>query len=123
MDRGFLSNISQSGREGKIDADFNDVRRLQIMTDKLKQLIHLLELNLEVCRRLNIFYNRIASASAPETARSFRQYETMMENATFKLETHALQLKTMVSRAGGVTSMVCTLKKQRDMPLLTCDLI
>ncbi|KAF1845215.1 uncharacterized protein K460DRAFT_416511 [Cucurbitaria berberidis CBS 394.84] len=106
MDRGFFSNVKRATREGVIDTNFDDIRSLQIMTDKLKRLVHLLELNKTVCQRLQTFFDRMKPTSLEETASFLCQYEMMMGNCMFQIETHALQLTTMVSRAEGVGSMI-----------------
>lgn len=107
MDRGFFSSINQPVVErGKIDADFGDMRRLQIMIDKFKRLVHLLALNRQVCKRLRDFFNRVKTMSPKETDGAFCQFENMMENCTFRFETHSSQLTSLVSRAEGIGSMV-----------------
>lgn len=106
MDRGFFSNLKQSVQQGKIDADFNDIRRLQIMTDKFKRLIHLLDLNRHVCKRLRAFFDCVKPLSPQEIGGSFGQDKNMMENCIFRFETHTSQLKSLVSRAEGIGSMV-----------------
>ncbi|PVH74946.1 hypothetical protein DL98DRAFT_658401 [Cadophora sp. DSE1049] len=106
MDRGFFSNLRKPARPGKIDADFGDIRSLQIMTDKLKKLIHLLNLNKALCNRLQLFFERVKLASSQNTTILFCQHETMMENYLFQNETHTSQLKSIVSRGEGVGSLI-----------------
>ncbi|KAH8592032.1 hypothetical protein B0O99DRAFT_597651 [Bisporella sp. PMI_857] len=106
MDRGFSSNRQQSNRDGIITVDFSDIRSLQIMTDKLKRLIHLLNLNKNLCEHLSAFFGRVKSLSPPQLAGSFCQYEIMIENYSFQNETHISRLESIVSRAQGVGSLI-----------------
>lgn len=106
MDRGFLSDVLQDSGEGKLNVEFSDVRQLQIMTDKMKRLVHQLELNCTVCQRLRSFFTRLTANLTLDVAETFRQSEVMLENIIFQQETHTSRLKIMVERATGVTSMV-----------------
>jgi hypothetical protein len=106
MDRGFFSTLQQPVRDGTITVDFGDIRSLQIMTDKLRRLIHLLKLNSNLCEHLKAFFNHVKSLSPPQMAASFCQYEIMIENYGFQNETHILRLESIVSRAQGVGSLV-----------------
>lgn len=106
MDRGFFSNLKTQTRPGQIDTDFKDIRSLQIMTDKLKRLVHLLKLNKNLCRRVQGFFECVRSASPPSASRSIYQYEDVMENYFFQNETHTSQLESIMSRAEGVGSLV-----------------
>lgn len=110
MDRGFLSNIEPPDRDGVIGAAFRDVRQLQIMTDKLKQLVHLIELNRRVCEGLDALSKRMLSRSRTETVTSFQTYETMMGNCMFQLETNISRLKSMITRADGVSSFLSAIR-------------
>ncbi len=106
MDRGFSSNLQQSVRDGAITVDFSDIRSLQILTDKLKRLLHLLKLNRNLSKHLQAFFDHVKSLSSPQIAGSFRQYEIMMSIYDFKSETHISQLDSVISRAQGVASLV-----------------
>lgn len=105
-DRGFLSNHEQPVQPGKIDVTFDDIRQLQMMTDKFKRLIHLLDLNKQVCERLRAFFKRIKPRSPEQTAVTFEQYDDMMENCISRFTTPMLQLNSLISRAEGIGSMV-----------------
>lgn len=116
MDRGFFSNTNQPAAAGTTDADFSDMRQLQLMTDKLKRLIHLLELNSNICQRLRMFFSRIASSTTVgENPHAVQDGEDVLEDCEFQLKVHASRLKTLVGRAEGVTSMVLSLQTSNGM--------
>lgn len=115
MDRGFSSTLQQPVRDGTITVDFSDIRSLQIMTDKLKRLIHLLKLNRNLCEHLKAFFNHVKSLSSPQIAESFCQYEIMIENYVFQNETHISRLDSIVSRAQGVGSLVSLVPNSRPL--------
>lgn len=109
MDRGFSSSFQQPSREGAISAEFSDIRTLQILTDKLKRLIHTLKLNRNLCDHLMAFSTRLKLLSSHEHANSFSQFDIMMDNYLYQNETHILQLETLVNRSQGVGSLVSPL--------------
>ncbi|KAF2827276.1 hypothetical protein CC86DRAFT_405410 [Ophiobolus disseminans] len=108
MDRGCFSNLSEPSEvgEGMNDVSFGDIRQLQIMTDKLEKLKHLLELNSSTCERLQTLFDRIAFGSATGTDQSVREGDDNIKNCIFELDRHASRLKTLLKRAGGIKSMV-----------------
>jgi len=111
MDRGFFSNLQQSKRHGIITVDFSDVRSLQILTDKVKRLIHLLKLNKNLCDHLRAFFNRLKLVVPLEMKESFLQHEIMIENYYFQTEIHISRLESIVSRAQGVGTLVSIILK------------
>ncbi|OCL06759.1 hypothetical protein AOQ84DRAFT_389976 [Glonium stellatum] len=58
-ERGFLTNIKGPTAEGDIEADFSDIRSLQVLADKLCQLCHILGLNVQFELLLSGFACRI----------------------------------------------------------------
>jgi hypothetical protein len=106
MDRGFLADLTPAGEEGSINAEFGDIRRLQILTDKLKRLAHILQLNSSICRQLQSFYRQVSTVPLPEAILVSCAHNVVMENCVFELDSHTARVRTLVGRAEGVGSMV-----------------
>jgi hypothetical protein len=106
MDRGFLTDLTHTTEEGRITAEFGDIRRLQILTDKLKRLTHIMQLNSSICRQLQAFYKQISAVPTPEAMLVSCTHNTVMENCVFELNTHTARVRTLVERAEGIGSMV-----------------
>ncbi|KAH7094942.1 hypothetical protein FB567DRAFT_574833 [Paraphoma chrysanthemicola] len=106
MDRGLFSNITPVAGEGRINADFGDIRLLQVMTDKLKRLFHILQLNVSLCQRLQAFLSHIYSLSNRDAATGSHSQDTLFDNCIFHLETQRARVKSMISRADGIGSMI-----------------
>jgi hypothetical protein len=95
-----------SHQEGNIDTDFSDIRKLQIMTDKLRRIVHILQLNSNICRQLYAFHKRVSLASPPEVAVSANSYSETVNNCIFELDTQAARARTLVDRAEGMGRLV-----------------
>ncbi|KAH7085296.1 hypothetical protein BKA63DRAFT_499329 [Paraphoma chrysanthemicola] len=106
MDRGLFSNITPAAGEGRINADFGDIRLLHVMTDKLKRLLHILELNISLCQRLQAFSARICADSNRNVASRSHSQDAIFNNCIFNLETQSARVKSMISRADGIGSMI-----------------
>ncbi|EMD91849.1 hypothetical protein COCHEDRAFT_1154873 [Bipolaris maydis C5] len=52
VDRGFFTNVKELHDEGDVQADFSDLRKLHILTDKLLRLAHILKMNIRLGRQL-----------------------------------------------------------------------
>lgn len=108
MDKGFFTNINRQPKEGDIEADFSDTRRLHILTDKLRRLTHLLSLNIEVGMRLQDFMRRICKASPPNKSLTpaFGDFDSDLDLFLFQHRTHQARIKSMLQRADGIGSLV-----------------
>jgi hypothetical protein len=59
VDKGFFSNLKGLQVEGDITADFSDIRKLQILEDKISRLGQILRLNIRLGRKLDDVVVRI----------------------------------------------------------------
>jgi len=121
MDRGFFLSTKRPTGSGKLDADFETIRSVQILTDKLRRLIHILRLNGNVCSRLQGFFHRLALQSPPEMIPYFGQCENMFDSFRFQTETHILQLESVLSRVLGIRSLVGAVSVKSLLRCLTWD--
>lgn len=118
MDRSFSSFIQQKSREGAITVDFADIRSLQILTDKLKRLLHLLRLNISLIEQLNAFFIRVKVCLPPDEDGISLPYEAMMQNYGFQIHTHIARLESLTDRAKGVGSLVSIVVEAVELCLL-----
>lgn len=104
MDRSFSSSGNQEPAEGGITVEFADIRSLQILTDRLKCLSHLLRLNISLKERLDAFFVCVKASLAPDDASM--QYETMMQNYGQQTQINISRIELLIDRAKGVSLLV-----------------
>ncbi|RDI89462.1 hypothetical protein Vi05172_g3 [Venturia inaequalis] len=101
MDRSFSSSGNQAPAKGCITVEFADIRSLQILTDRLKCLSHLLRLNIGLKERLDAFFVCVKASLAPDDASM--QYETMMQNYGQQTQINISRIELLIDRAKGVS--------------------
>lgn len=104
MDRGFFTNIN-SQLEGDIEIDFLDIRKVQLITDKVRRLLQILHLNATVVEQMERSIGRIKKYS-PNLNATFEALESTMEMFILQHRTHSSRLQTMVDRAQGISGLV-----------------
>lgn len=119
VDRGFYTNIRGPSHDGDIDADFSDIRKLQILTDKLRRLSHVLRMNTEIGLAIQDFARRLRAAwggsvSGEEGAR-FDDFDVVIEQFLFQHRTHKGRIDSVLERADGISSLVRTILNFRDV--------
>jgi len=92
--------------EGDIEADFSDIRKLQILTDKLRKLVQILQLNIDLAAQLKKAFVRIRSISNPEMSASFDEVDCRLDQFTFQQDTASNRIKGLIGRADGISSLV-----------------
>lgn len=118
VDRGFYTNIRGPSHDGDIDADFSDIRKLQILTDKLRRLSHVLHINTEVGLAIRDFARRLRAAwgaiSEDEMAK-FEEFDSGVEMFLFQHRTHKSRIDSILERADGISTLVRTILNFRDV--------
>lgn len=118
VDRGFYTNIRGPSHDGDIDADFSDIRKLQILTDKLRRLAHVLHMNMEIGLAIQDFARRLrvtwGSISEEEVAK-FEEFDSVIEQFLFQHRTHKSRIDSILERADGISSLVRTILNFRDV--------
>lgn len=92
---------------GDIEADFSDIRKLQILTDKLRKLVQILQLNIDLAARLQKDFMRIRGFSNPELSATYDDFDCKMDQFTFQQHTSNNRIKGLIARADGISSLVC----------------
>ncbi|OWP00039.1 hypothetical protein B2J93_8610 [Marssonina coronariae] len=134
VDRGFYTNVRGPAHDGDIDADFSDIRRLQILTDKLQRLSHVLHMNTQVGLAVQDFARRLraAWAGAPPAggggggggaaageeaaaAARFEDFDASVEMFLFQHRAHRARIDSILQRADGISGLVRTILNFRDV--------
>lgn len=108
MDRSFYAKLTDPAY-GNLDVDFSDVQKLQILTDKLHQISHILTLNINVGIQIQRFARRLKSAWLPLDFTSnwaFDECEVKMEEFLFAHRTHKGRIDSMLERSRGISGLV-----------------
>jgi hypothetical protein len=92
--------------EGDIEADFSDIRKLQILTDKLRKLVQILQLNIDLAAQLKKAFVRIRNISNPELSAVFDEFDCKMDQFAFQQDTANNRIKGLIARADGISSLV-----------------
>jgi hypothetical protein len=92
--------------EGDIEADFSDIRKLQILTDKLRKLVQILQLNIDLAAQFKKAFVRIRSISNPELLASFDEVDCRMDQFSFQQDTSSNRIKGLIARSDGISSLV-----------------
>jgi hypothetical protein len=106
VDRGFYTNIKGPELEGDIQADFSDIRKLQIFADKLRKLVQILQLNIDLGAQVKSSMRRIQGASAESFSPAFDEMDSKLDLFLFQHRTHLSRVQLLVSRAQGISSLV-----------------
>ncbi|KAI9893694.1 MAG: hypothetical protein M1814_005910 [Vezdaea aestivalis] len=109
LDRSAFASLKGSSKEGALDVDLSEFRRLQIFTDKLLRISHLLNLNLSVGVRVSQFIQRLRSKRRndgdPPNA-SIEDPDGQLGEFFFMNETHKARVDSMVTRGQGISSLM-----------------
>lgn len=92
--------------EGDMVADFSDIRKLHILTDKLRRLLHILKLNLTIGTQFKLGLSRIKRASSQALDPTFEAAQIKLDRFLLGQETSVKRLETLISRASGIGQLV-----------------
>jgi len=108
LERGFYTNINGPTVDGDIDTDFSDIRKLQLLTDKLRRLCHILQLNINLGTQLKSCMQQIKdrTCAVSSSVSSFDSFNSQMDLFISQHRTHLARIESLVSRAQGVSGLV-----------------
>lgn len=113
VDRGFYTNIKGPELEGDIQADFTDIRKLQIFSDKIRKLVQILQLNIDLGVQVKSSMQRIRGASAETLSPAFDELDSKLDLFLFQHRTHLSRVQLLISRSQGISSLVSDLNNFR----------
>lgn len=109
IDRSCFTKVNGPVNSGKLSVDFSDMQNLQILTDKLHQISHILMLNMNVGGHVQNFVRRLKSAWLPIGSSStwvFDDCDAKMEEFLSVNRTHKGRIDSMIDRSRGVSRLV-----------------
>lgn len=92
--------------EGDVVADFSDLRKLHILTDKLRRLVHILKLNIRIGCQLKRDVSRISTASSLALQTSFDGIQVKIDKFLLGQETSVDRVETLIARSSGIGQLV-----------------
>jgi hypothetical protein len=92
--------------KGDVAADFSDIRRLQVLTDKLQRLIHILRLNRRLGIKLKEAVVGMLSNTGQATQTTSQHLHSNLDKFIFQQETSLERLETLVARSAGIGRLV-----------------
>ncbi|KAF2810478.1 uncharacterized protein BDZ99DRAFT_571050 [Mytilinidion resinicola] len=106
--RGFLTDIKGPKSTGDFEADFTDVRSLQALTDKMRQISHTLGLNIQLATQLKASINRVRQMPIPDALplECFEEFDSHIDFFIFQQKTHSARVECLIARAQGVSTLI-----------------
>lgn len=106
-------------QEGDLIADFSDLRKLQILTDKLRRLVHILKLNIRLGNLLKRDMVRIKTSSSSDLRTNCDAIQRNLDQYVLDQETHFDRLETLIARSSGIIQLVSSLSVLQKLCLMT----
>ncbi|KAL2064451.1 hypothetical protein VTL71DRAFT_4945 [Oculimacula yallundae] len=100
VDKGFYTNIKGPRFEGDIEADYSDIRKLQILTDKLRRLHHILDLNIRLGYQLRDTFKELPTNFIDKCT------DKKMTRFIYDQQTSADRINSLLSRSTGISQLV-----------------
>jgi hypothetical protein len=98
VDRGFYTNIKGPQLEGDIEVDFSDIRKLQILIDKLERLLQVVNLNIGTSLQMKGAFGCIKSCSATSMLADFDHLQSQIDSFTAQHRMHGSRLQSLINR-------------------------
>ncbi|MCJ1271177.1 hypothetical protein MMC22_011076 [Lobaria immixta] len=111
IDRSFFTTVNGPIKDGDLNVDFSDIKNLQILTDKLHQISHLLILNMNVGAQVQSFVKRVKSAWLPldfSVIWLFDECDAKIEEFLFSHRNHKGRIDSMIARSKGIFGLIRT---------------
>lgn len=102
VDRGFYTNIRGPQFSGDVEADYSDIRKLQILTDKLRKLQHILSLNIRLGQQMKNSIKSIQNAQSLDTSNVANKINKFM----YDQQTSSDRVSCLLLRSSGISQLV-----------------
>ncbi|KAJ6272007.1 hypothetical protein PSV08DRAFT_408869 [Bipolaris maydis] len=106
VDRGFFTNVKELHDEGDVQADFSDLRKLHILTDKLLRLAHILKMNIRLGRQLKGGISDLKTMSSPSLQIGLGEMQARLDGYVYGQEMSLARIETLIARSGGIGQLV-----------------
>ena len=89
-----------------MQADFSDLRKLHILTDKLLRLAHILKMNIRLGCHLRGRMLDLKNISSRGLQVSFDQLQADLDRFVYGQETSLARIETLAARSAGIGQLV-----------------
>ena len=89
-----------------MQADFLDLKKLHILTDKLLRLAHILRLNIRLGYHLTSGVSDLRAAASPALSTSFDEMQARLGRYVYGQETSLARIETLIARSAGIGQLV-----------------
>ncbi|QDS73383.1 hypothetical protein FKW77_007425 [Venturia effusa] len=109
VDRGFYTNLKGPQFSGDVEADYSDIRKLQILTDKLRRLQHIVKLNIRLGKEMRDSIKSLQNAELQEAA----HVDSQIGRFVYDQQTNFDRIDCLLQRSGGITQLIQNLLEIR----------
>lgn len=106
VDRGFYTNIKGPQFEGDIEADYLDIRKLQILTDKLRRLRHILSLNVRLGHQMRDSLEKLQRQQSASLLIGSSHISNKLEKFIYDQQTSSDRISNLLERSTGIGQLV-----------------
>ncbi|KAM3069736.1 hypothetical protein ACMFMG_010446 [Clarireedia jacksonii] len=106
VDRGFYTNIKGPQFEGDLEADYSDIRKLQILTDKLRRLRHILGLNIRLGRQMKHSLEQLQRQKPASLLICSLHISNKLEEFIYDQQTSSDRISNLLERSTGIGQLV-----------------
>ncbi|RDW84189.1 uncharacterized protein DSM5745_04515 [Aspergillus mulundensis] len=92
--------------EGDFEADFADIRELQVFTDKLEKLVQVLQRNVDIGQEIQSFIARAQRHSPSRLSPVFEDTASSLQTSILQHRVHSSRIQSLISRAKGSAMLV-----------------
>ncbi|KAL5044294.1 hypothetical protein BDW71DRAFT_199150 [Aspergillus fruticulosus] len=106
VSRSFYSSLTGPAVEGDFEADFADIRELQLFTDKLEKLVQVLQRNIDIGQEVQSFLGRARRHSPCRLSPVFEDTTSILQASILQHRVHSSRIQSLISRARGSGMLV-----------------
>ncbi|CAI6290374.1 unnamed protein product [Periconia digitata] len=113
VDKGFYTKVKGTQQEGGISLDFSDLRKLHVLTDKLRRLSHLLRLNIRVGGQLKETLCRLGTAPSGDSRSGVISIQNKLNSFLVGQKISADRVESLILRSNGIGQLVQSINDTR----------
>ncbi|PQE24618.1 Mg2+ transporter -like Zinc transport protein [Rutstroemia sp. NJR-2017a BVV2] len=105
-DRGFYTNIKGPQFKGDLEADYSDIRKLHLLTDKLQRLRHILGLNIRLGHQMKHSLEQLQNQKSAGLLVGSLHISTKLEGFIYDQQTSSDRISNLLERSTGIGQLV-----------------
>ncbi|PQE26469.1 magnesium transport transmembrane region protein [Rutstroemia sp. NJR-2017a BBW] len=106
VDRGFYTNIKGPQFKGDLEADYSDIRKLHLLTDKLQRLRHILGLNIRLGHQMKHSLEQLQNQKSAGLLVGSLHISTKLEGFIYDQQTSSDRISNLLERSTGIGQLV-----------------